>query len=463
MKRKMEAVQRNRSIMPFALGFGAGAVLLGSIVSATFKSPSAKLEERLHAAEALNTRLEKHNDRLRDEVVNADIRFKILHDRLQSSNNNSLTEVVKPENNNSLTEVVKPELKQPITEYVEKKVEPARQASIKSGPDIDSLIKEMEGIAYLNYDKVKEGKTPLYSRRIKPMLIRTAKKYGLNVSNFEELKSFFEKQGKYLLVANYETGFGLVCNIHLNDIVSKEKRSITVDDRTFSFNSFCIGESTIKDFTEYDSEGRIYITCLLVENDIVHNMKLVNGKAKAAWYIFRYGRGQHGIEFLDKIARAEFRGLYNECTRKYSSEKDAKAEFERRVAELYMKDADINEAYHMSVRGTRFNTNDIDENVRSVYFNYIHTPLRQACFYSEVQGLFNAKNGSVNNKTAKIVFTEFIEYIREKQKSGRFNNIRISGNTLENQMQNLYLLTGDEIKEIAKHLYEKRVARFRNN
>lgn len=478
--------QKQSSVRTFALGFGAGAFLLGCAAlgawrrysaenelireeSETFYSENQELQRKLETAETLNSRLEKHNNRLMDEVAQSDIRLKRIYDQLQSAKSSSLTNVVKenvPEKKESpalfVHELVVEEKKGITLPFGMTRDSSASEKLFGKAkePDLDSMIKEMSELAYSNYEKIKRKETPLYESSIKPSFVRIAKQKGLNISKFEELASFFEKQGKLLIISNVATRFGIVGNVHLVDIVYKERKNMTVDGKSLAFDSYGIQNSHIRDFTEYDSDGKRYITCFMSGNIVVHNMYIVNSRSNFTWDIIK-NRRRSDIEFINNMTRAEFTGLYNECIRRNSSEQKAKEEFVKRVSELYMADADVNEFYHLSVKGTKANTKDLDENVRSVYFNYIHSPLSQASFNSEVHGLFGAKEGSRDNETAKVVFSEFVEYIKKQKVYRKFSNISINGNTLKEQIQDFYFLTGEEIKSIAKDLYDKRIARFR--
>jgi len=441
------------------IGFCSAAVLLGAAYFIARPSPqqtaSHPPEEEIvypKEKEDLERRLriaEQHNDRLRDELVLADIRYKQLHD------NRAAFEVSSEKENPSAEPVAVNLAAQVLSDIRNKKDSLQTKTEPEKAVNLDSFIEDMKEIAYANYERVKQNNKPKSANTLRAEFIRKAQEHRIPVKTWKQLQEYFEQQGKYLFLENGRSGHGFYGEVILAVLESKKDKNLAINGKDLSFVSIAIRDYIIRDYSEYESNGKLVFPSYTIRNLVVHNLNFYYSKAKEAWECLD---GNLGLidEFRRNLIKAEWENLYKKCIRKHASKQAAKNEFILQAVDDITKGGDVHEAYHLSVRGTKYDTNDLDEEIRSIYFEYAHSPLNYAAMLGEAYRLLNPPDTYRSNKTSIITFTEFIDYIQAEQRKGRFGNIKIQGNALPEQVQNLYLLKRAEIKEIAQHLFEKR-------
>ena len=336
----------------------------------------------------------------------------------------------------------------------EKRPEPVRESHIEAAAE-DPLVDFMRRTAYSNYDRAVEGNNPTLDRALRAQFVGEARRQGIPVNTWEGLQRHYENRGKYLFVANAAAEQGLVAYVMLYDLASKERQNVMVDGREVSFTSVVIETPLIRDFVDYQFNGRHKHPSITYRRTVIHNRDVHRKSADVTWDYLSRGRMRNG-ELEARLREAQWRGLYDECISEHSSIAAAERAFKRRHIEQTIEGVLMNEAYHMSIRGTRMDTNDNEEEIRSSLHGHIHNrSLSQGALIGEVYALFHIPETSMYHQNARTILTEYVQYIQKGQRSGRFRNIRTGGSDLREQVRDIYKLTGDEIKEIARHLYER--------
>ncbi len=311
----------------------------------------------------------------------------------------------------------------------------------------DGLVENLRQMTYDNYEAAKQHKG-LGFEKFKAKLSQRLLEYGLELEDANE-EYFMSKQHYFEL---YRGKDSLPCVVlgEINHTASIEFTSKPIDKvfKVYYLKNHKISgcekyQGTVEDISAVRLSGK---GDMIVDEDVYKN------RIKHIWGILSNINYEPKNREERLIRKLRTRIIKQNFSDEFEESKQNFNEFYRLVLSQLVDECNIPyEAGYLYVKKYK---PQLINNIKLIaaFFALSNCELNTECFYTAEHLISPDKN---LRRIYETVYRDIIGYIKRNRNGKKFNDINIEGKTLVEQIQDLWKLNQDEIREIGNTLLEK--------
>ena len=282
----------------------------------------------------------------------------------------------------------------------------------------------------------------------------------------DELSTIFDDYlrdyGKSIVL--FTVGDSEIVNCWLGNLIEEKVETKNVWNREIQYTLRVLGELAIQDFTYFSSGGKDALDAGTRSGFIYYNLDAYRSRAASIWDFFaqkdkkkrRYDPSKSN-RLRKKLYNKTWLNLYTGCIKDSPNLEEAKKRFIDKAVIALKENSLCHEAGHIFADRYLKLNDEVKEEMLAFLSELRYGPLPYESLETIIAASYKSSMVSYNLAGRQII-AEFLSFIRNEQKNGNpdYKDINIQGRNQIEKINNLYKLSGIEIRAISEYIYEQK-------